>query len=196
VLAGCHGRIHHHSWLPDGAVRSAVVLLHGYGEHLGLYDVLARRLVADGHAVHAMDAVGHGRSDGDRALIASWDGFVDDALRLAAMVRRSIRGCRSSSWGTPVARRRRCCSRWGSPDTAQALVLSGAPLRPLEWIEAELALGTAETVAVDPSELMSTKPFAHASGFASISTGVASRTCTTASNHCARQPPSSRTAGS
>ena len=33
---GCRGRIYHHRWLPDGEVRSAVVLLHGYGEHLGL----------------------------------------------------------------------------------------------------------------------------------------------------------------
>ena len=43
-------------------------LLHGYAEHLGLYDTLTRRLVADGHAVHAMDAGGHGRSDGERAV--------------------------------------------------------------------------------------------------------------------------------
>jgi hypothetical protein len=27
---GCRGRIHHDAWLPDGEVRSVVVLLHGY----------------------------------------------------------------------------------------------------------------------------------------------------------------------
>ncbi len=58
---GCQGRLFHDSWLPDRDTRSLVVLLHGYAEHLGLYDALARRLVADGHAVQAMDAVGHGR---------------------------------------------------------------------------------------------------------------------------------------
>ena len=41
---GCRGRIYHHRYLPDGDVHSAVVLLHEYGEHLGLYDALARRL--------------------------------------------------------------------------------------------------------------------------------------------------------
>ena len=32
------GRVFHDAWLPeggDGQVRAAVVLLHGYGEHLG-----------------------------------------------------------------------------------------------------------------------------------------------------------------
>jgi len=57
--------------VPDDQARCAVVVLHGYGEHLGLYEPLARRLVADGHAVHAMDAVGHGRSDGERAAVAA-----------------------------------------------------------------------------------------------------------------------------
>ena len=62
--------------MPDRDARSVVVFLHGYAEHLGLYDTLTRRLVADGHAVHAMDAGGHGRSDGEGAVIASWDHYV------------------------------------------------------------------------------------------------------------------------
>ncbi|HXV92189.1 MAG TPA: alpha/beta hydrolase, partial [Pseudonocardia sp.] len=87
-FTGSRGRVFHDRWLPAGEagsaeVRSAVVLLHGYGEHLGLYDTFARRLTADGHAVHAMDCVGHGRSDGERAVIASWDHYVDDARVLA-----------------------------------------------------------------------------------------------------------------
>jgi acylglycerol lipase len=35
--------------------------------------------------VDAMDAVGHGRSDGEWALIASWDYYVDDARVLTAL---------------------------------------------------------------------------------------------------------------
>ena len=66
TFIGSRGRIFHDNWQPDDPVRGAVVLLHGYGEHLGLYEAFARRLIADGLAVHAMDAVGHGRSDGER----------------------------------------------------------------------------------------------------------------------------------
>ncbi len=50
-----------------------------------------------------------------------------------------------------------------SPDIAQALVLSGGPLLRQDWIDAELALGNAETDAGDPTEWMSTHPeYVHA----------------------------------
>jgi alpha-beta hydrolase superfamily lysophospholipase len=154
TFIGSQGRIHHHTWLPDGDVRGVVLLLHGYGEHLGLYDALARRLADDGHAVHAMDAVGHGRSDGERALIASWDHYVDDARVLAA-----VAGDRcpdrplvivGHSGGAVAA----FLLALRSPGIARALVLSGAPLRALDWADAE---DDAE-VDVDPSEMFSTHP--------------------------------------
>ena len=71
-FTGAQGRVHHDTWLPTGEVRSVVILLHGYGEHLGLYDALGHRLSRDGHAVHALDCVGHGRTDGERATVESW----------------------------------------------------------------------------------------------------------------------------
>jgi acylglycerol lipase len=44
TFIGSRGHVFHDSWQPDGAARGAVVLLHGYGEHLGLYGtVLAGR---------------------------------------------------------------------------------------------------------------------------------------------------------
>jgi acylglycerol lipase len=160
IFFGSQGRIHHDVWLPDGDVRGVVVLLHGYGEHLGLYDSLARRLAADGLAVHALDAVGHGRSDGERALIASWDHFVDDARVLAA-----VAGDRYTDRplvlighnGGAVAA---YLLALRSPGIAQALVLSGAPLRPLDWVDPD---ADGEPEDIDPSELFSTRPeYVHA----------------------------------
>ena len=160
---GCRGRIYHHRWRPDGDARTAVVLLHGYGEHLGLYDALARRLVADRHAVYAMDAVGHGRSDGERALIESWDHYVDDARVLAGMARAAHPEVPlvvlAHSGGAVAA----MLLALRSPGIAQALVLSAGPLLRQDWIVAELALGNAETDAGDPTEWMSTHPeYVHA----------------------------------
>jgi alpha-beta hydrolase superfamily lysophospholipase len=54
--------------LPDCDERSVVVSLHGYAEHLGLFGTLARRLIAGSRAVPAMDTVGRGRSNGQRAV--------------------------------------------------------------------------------------------------------------------------------
>jgi alpha-beta hydrolase superfamily lysophospholipase len=160
---GCRGRIYHHRWLPDGNVRSAVVLLHGYGEHLGLYDALARRLVADGHAVYAMDAVGHGRSDGKRALIESWDHYVDDARQLAGLARNEHPEAPLVVIGHSAGAVAAMLLALRFPSVPQALVLSGAPLLRQEWIDAELARGEAETDVGDPTELMSTHPeYVHA----------------------------------
>ncbi|WP_433267989.1 alpha/beta fold hydrolase [Actinosynnema sp. CS-041913] len=54
------------------------VLVHGYGEHSGRYGHVAERLVEAGALVVAPDHVGHGGSAGERALITSFDGVVED----------------------------------------------------------------------------------------------------------------------
>jgi acylglycerol lipase len=156
---GSQGRIHHDVWLPDGDVHGVVVLLHGYGEHLGLYDALGRRLARNGFAVHAMDAVGHGRSDGERALIASWDHFVDDARQLVNLAvdrhpGRPVVIVAHSGGGVAAY-----LLALRSPGIAQALVLSGSPLRALDWVDA----ADDDDIDVDPSEMFSTHPeYVHA----------------------------------
>jgi acylglycerol lipase len=160
---GSRGRIFHDSWQPERNVRAAVVLLHGCGEHLGLYDALARRLVADGVAVHAMDAVGHGRSDGERAVIASWGEFVDHARRLVEIVRAQHSDVPVVVIGHSGGGLAAMLLALRSPEIVDALVLSAPPLLAQEWIEAEIAGGAAETEAGDPCEWLSTHPdYVHA----------------------------------
>jgi alpha-beta hydrolase superfamily lysophospholipase len=163
-----HGRIFHDSWLPDrglpdGGARCAVVVLHGYGEHLGLYGPLAHRLVADGHAVHAMDAVGHGRSDGERAVIASWDDVVDDARVLVDLVRAQHPTSPLVVVGHSGGALAAALLGLRDPQAVDALVLSGGPLLRQDWVDGWLATGEGETPAGDPTESMSTHPeYVHA----------------------------------
>jgi alpha-beta hydrolase superfamily lysophospholipase len=163
TFLGSRGRVFHDRWLPDGPARTTVVLIHGYGEHLGLYDTLARRLTADGHAVHAFDAVGHGRSDGARAVIESWDHLVDDAQHLATLAREQHPGTPTMVIGHSGGAVAAILLALRCPELADALVLSGGPVRPLEWVDAELALGRAETESGEPPEFLSTHPdYVHA----------------------------------
>ena len=110
-----------------------------------------------------MDAVGHGRSDGERAVIESWDYYVDDAWQLAGLARTEHPEVPLVVLGHSGGAVAAMLFALRSPHIAQALVLSGAPLLRQDWIEAELALGNAETDAGDPTEWMSTHPeYAHA----------------------------------
>lgn len=71
------------SWRAESEPRALVFLSHGYSEHCHdpCYDTLARALVGLGCYVFAHDHVGHGLSEGRRAMVKSADVYVDDILK-------------------------------------------------------------------------------------------------------------------
>jgi alpha-beta hydrolase superfamily lysophospholipase len=77
------GRVHVRRWPTEDPAR-LVVLVHGYGEHIGRYEHVAQALVARGSTVVGPDHVGHGRSVGEPALVEDFEAIVDD---LRAVVR-------------------------------------------------------------------------------------------------------------
>lgn len=64
-----------------------MVLIHGFAEHSGRYQELAAFLAARGSAVHGLDLRGHGRSDGRRGYVRTFDEFLDDVGRFVELVR-------------------------------------------------------------------------------------------------------------
>jgi alpha-beta hydrolase superfamily lysophospholipase len=80
------------AWLPAGAPRAAVVIMHGLKDHSDRYAALADKLVAHGYAVFAFDLRGHGRSAGPRVAPAHWTDYVDDLDRFLAHVEQRVPG--------------------------------------------------------------------------------------------------------
>ncbi|MBN2580056.1 MAG: lysophospholipase [Pirellulales bacterium] len=80
-------RLYFQGWLPEGPRKATVAVIHGIDEHSGRYARLARRLNTHGYAVYGFDLRGHGRSSGERAWIASFEDFLDDAEAFLQRVR-------------------------------------------------------------------------------------------------------------
>lgn len=78
--------LYYRRWLPPTAPRAVVVLIHGVCEHGGRYAPVAEKFCSQGYAVYALDLRGHGRSDGQRLLIATFDDFLDDLEEFLAHV--------------------------------------------------------------------------------------------------------------
>lgn len=65
-------------WYPQDSPKAIVVIIHGSCEHGGRYEHLASYLVDHGYAVYAFDLRGHGKSEGERAFIPSFEALIKD----------------------------------------------------------------------------------------------------------------------
>lgn len=140
VFAGSEGSVFYRSWVPPAGISRVVMIVHGYAEHSGRYAHVAEVLAAAGSAVYAEDHIGHGRSDGERALIADFEHVVDDLERLAEMAAAAhpdlpliIAG---HSMGGLLASR--LAQR--HPDRVAALILLGAVIGDWTWARDTLRL--------------------------------------------------------
>lgn len=60
-----------HSYIPKAA-KGTVFVVHGYYDHVGIYNHLIKTLLRNRYAVMAFDLPGHGLSSGSRAAISSF----------------------------------------------------------------------------------------------------------------------------
>jgi alpha-beta hydrolase superfamily lysophospholipase len=151
-IQGARGRVTIRRW-GDGDPRYAVLLAHGVAEHAGRYAHVARRLVADGAVVYAPDHLGHGRSDGTRALVEDFDDLLRDFAAAESLVRGAhpdlplvILG--HSMGGLIAARHVQNAAR-----KPQALVLSGPPIGGNPQFGALLGMDPFPDVPLDPAAL-------------------------------------------
>ena len=84
--AGAGAQLHVTHWLPAGRPRAVVLLAHGYAEHAGRYDHVAKRLTDAGYALYAIDHWGHGRSDGTPGFVPRFSAFTDGMAELLTLV--------------------------------------------------------------------------------------------------------------
>jgi acylglycerol lipase len=120
--------LHTESWLPDGAAKAAILIVHGYGEHLGRYRHVAAHFVGAGYAVYAIDHRGHGQSEGLRAYVERFDQFADDMKPYVEQIRAAHPALKlfvlGHSMGALISVN--YCLRY--PEGIAGLITSGLPL--------------------------------------------------------------------
>lgn len=130
---GSEGNIFYRRWDGVGEPVRTVLIVHGYAEHSGRYSHVAEVLAARGAVVYASDHLGHGRSDGERALITDFGHVVDDLHLLAAIARGDRPGLPlvlvGHSMGGLLAAR--FAQRW--PDEVAGVAFCGAVIGDWQW---------------------------------------------------------------
>ena len=86
-VQGSEGTVFYRRWDAQGSPRRIVQIVHGYAEHGGRYAHVARALTARGAVVYADDHLGHGRSEGERALITDFEHVVEDLHTVSEIAR-------------------------------------------------------------------------------------------------------------
>lgn len=153
TIDGHGGRLACRTWAGNGEPTHVVLLAHGYGEHAGRYGHVAAGLVDAGAVVHAVDHVGHGKSEGERVVVTDFERVVDDLHAVDLRAREQHPGLPvvlvGHSMGGLIAAR--YAQRYG--DTLTALVLSGPLVGPWEAAPALLALPEMPDVPLDITTL-------------------------------------------
>jgi alpha-beta hydrolase superfamily lysophospholipase len=152
VIDGGRSPIHLYSW-DQPSPRYVAVIVHGYGEHAGRYEHVAQALSAAGAAVYAADYPGHGRSEGEPALVTDIDDFVADTEKVVSRARGEHAGLPlvliGHSLGGMVATR----YAQTHPGELAALVLSGPVIGGNPDIMGLVALPEIPEIPIDPGML-------------------------------------------
>ena len=153
TFAGTEGRVFYRRWDPAAEPRRIVQIVHGYAEHGGRYGHVAAALAADGAVVYADDHIGHGRSDGERAIITNFEHAVDDLHTLSEIARGDSPGVPlvlvGHSMGGLLSAR--YAQRW--PEEVAGVAFCGAVIGDWQWARDVLADADLPYVPFDPDSI-------------------------------------------
>lgn len=151
-IEASNGPLYVRRW-PNPAATHVVLIAHGYGEHIGRYEHVAERLLAEGAVVLGPDHHGHGRSPGERAEIERGEDLTADLHLVAELARADHPGLPvvliGHSMGGLIATR--YAQQHG--DDLAALVISGPVIGGNEGIQMLLQMDPIPDVPIDPDVL-------------------------------------------
>jgi len=71
-------KLYKQSWFPNSEPKAIVIIVHGYAEHSGRYAHVGEYLVEHDYVVETFDLRGHGKSEGRKTYVKSFDEYLKD----------------------------------------------------------------------------------------------------------------------
>lgn len=79
-------KIYYQSWVPNEP-KAVVQIAHGIWEHSGRFKNVVDKLVPHNYSIYINDHQGHGKSEGKRTHIDSFNDFVDDCYEFTKIIK-------------------------------------------------------------------------------------------------------------
>ena len=111
----------------DDPKAPAVAIIHGLGDHSGRWERVGRTLAERGFAAYALDLPGHGRSEGKRGHVRSWEDYRTAVTRWIEVLREGDGSRRWALLGHSLGALIALDWAARNPSWVDALVLSAPP---------------------------------------------------------------------
>jgi alpha-beta hydrolase superfamily lysophospholipase len=90
ILNSSGKKIFFREWEIKGQPKKNILIIHGLGEHSGRYKEFAEFYIKKGIGVYALDLQGHGKSEGKRGHIKSFEEYLDSIENLLIFIRKKF----------------------------------------------------------------------------------------------------------
>jgi alpha-beta hydrolase superfamily lysophospholipase len=78
-------------WLPHVPIKAMICTIHGFAEHIGRYEHVAKYMNAQGYGFIGFDQRGHGKSEGKRGHTPNYHFLIDDVGSFLALVKEKFK---------------------------------------------------------------------------------------------------------